>query len=157
MFLRVVQNIASIPITCVIDGLDECDDDSSRWLSKKLDELMLRENPKYAVKIIIVSRDYLQGLDKLKRIKLDPDHDQHVNDDIDKVVSAKVQALSRIDGFDEQFRSAIQKTLLEKAEGTFLWVGFVTNELLQKRTCTEVQRALHGFPKELPAVYDRML
>jgi hypothetical protein len=55
------------------------------------------------------------------------------------------------------FRTRIERALLERADGTFLWVGFVMNELLQKNTCTEVIETLERLPKGLPGIYSRML
>ena len=64
------------------------------------------------------------------------------------------------EGLDKQkvqYKKNATRVLLEKWEGTFLWVGFVIDELLKKRTRTQVERAMHGLPIGLPAVYARML
>ena len=156
MFLRLVQDARAGQILCIIDGLDECEEESTRWLAMKFSDLSSPDKSKNALSVILTSRE-IRGLIRFTRIKLDPDNDEHVNEDIDKFVSTRVQELSGLAGFDEKFRAAIQATLLDRAEGTFLWVGFVMRELLKKRTCTEVEKSLEAFPRGLPAVYDRML
>ena len=158
IFLKLIQRAGTTRTLCVIDGFDECDGESRRWLAKKLDGLPKIENPECVLKIVIVSRNLL-GFEQFARTKLDPDNDQYVEDDIKLVVAARVQELFdlELEGFNLDFQSKIERTLLNRAEGTFLWVGFVMLELLQKTTCTEVERALDEFPDGLHAVYDRML
>jgi ankyrin repeat protein len=88
---------------------------------------------------------------------LDPDNNEKVNDDIERFVSARVKELKRIEGFTEKVQSHVEQTLLSRAEGTFLWVGFAMHELLQKTTCTEVLETLTKIPRGLFAVYSRLL
>jgi hypothetical protein len=51
----------------------------------------------------------------------------------------------------------MQNELLTRAEGTFLWVGFATIELLKKRTRTQMEDTIQELPVGLTAMYDRML
>ena len=76
-------------IYCIIDGLDECDEASLELLLTKLAALFsidTRENLVCYLKLIIVSRDFPSCVpDKLSnfpRIRLDPDADTEVNNDI---------------------------------------------------------------------------
>ena len=107
-------------------------------------------------KLVIVSRE-ISGLHGVAEVKLDPDHDKRVTGDIERFISVRVEELSRIEGLNEEFRTTVLTTLLERARGTFLWVGFVVNELSQKKTCTEVLETLRTLPRGLPAIYSRML
>jgi hypothetical protein len=151
-------------IYCVIDGLDECDEGSLQILITKLCDFFgaYSSSPTTGeLKLIAVSRE-LPGfitakLSRFPRLKLDPDSDDQVNSDIKRFISTKVDELSVIEGFNTKLRVQIENALLKRAEGTFLWVGFVTNELLQKGTCTEVVETLDCLPKGLPGIYSRML
>jgi ankyrin repeat protein len=165
---RVFESVLRDPdfgtMYCVIDGLDECDEASLQILITKLSDFFrgYSSNPTAGeLKLIAVSRELPQPitakLSRFPRLKLDPDSDDQVNSDIKRFISAKVDELSVIEGFSTKFRAHIEKSLLERAEGTFLWVGFVTNELLQKDTCTEVVETREGLPKGLPGIYGRML
>jgi ankyrin repeat protein/nucleoside phosphorylase len=151
-------------IYCVIDGLDECDEGSLQVLMRKLGGFFLAYSSRSTVgdfKLIVVSRELPRPitakLSRFPRLKLDPDSDDKVNNDIKRFISVKVDELSEIEGFNDRFRRHIENALLERAEGTFLWVGFVINELLQKNTCTEVVETLQSLPKGLPGIYSRML
>ena len=151
-------------IYCVLDGLDECDEGSSRVIITKLCDFFLANGSVSApggFKLIAVSRELprpiTQKLSDFPRLKLDPDSDDKINNDIKRFTSVKVSELSNIHNFGIKLRAYIESALLERAEGTFLWVGFVANELLQKDTCTEVVDTLESLPKGLPGIYGRML
>lgn len=144
-------------ICCVLDGLDECDDESIRFLTRNLVDCFSSETFEPAkFRIIIVSRT-LTGLKTFQEVKLGPDNNEHTDSDIQRFVSQKVQELGlAISGFNE-IKEQVHKVLLERAEGTFLWVGFVADELLRKTTCTQILDALNEMPKGLPSIYSRIL
>lgn len=90
-------------------------------------------------------------------MKLDPDNDKQVSGDIKLFISTKVDELSSMIGFSDEFRRAVEDALVKRAEGTFLWVGFAMTELLRKRTCSEVLETIRALPRGLPATYSQML
>jgi hypothetical protein len=148
---------------CVLDGLDECHEDTLRSLVPRIIDLLSCQGSTQgstrtmiAFKLAIVSRK-IPGLHKCIRVQLDPDNNEKVASDIERVISARVNELSHIPGFDDALRRTVQTALLQRAEGTFLWVGFAVHELLQKRTCSEVLGVLENLPTGLPAYYSRML
>jgi ankyrin repeat protein len=159
IFSKMVNDPDLEPMFCVLDGLDECDEDTLRVLVPKIVGVLSSKassSTTKAFKLVIVSRD-ISSLQGCARVKLDPDNNKKVARDIERFISVRVDELSRIEGFNDKFRTTVQTTLLARAEGTFLWVGFVMNELLQKKTCSQVLEALYSFPRGLPAVYSRML
>jgi hypothetical protein len=50
----------------------------------------------------------------------------------------------------------VKEVFLNRAKGTFLWIGIVANEL-RKYKATETERALNLFPSGLEELYARML
>ncbi|PSN58536.1 hypothetical protein BS50DRAFT_476158, partial [Corynespora cassiicola Philippines] len=163
IFSKLVQDAELGTMFCVLDGLDECEESGRATLVSKITTLLApatsSPSAKTTFKLAIVSRD-LPGLHGCARVKLDPDNNAEVSSDIERFITVRVDELSRtqgIDGFDDEFRASVQKALLERAEGTFLWVGFAVRELLQKQTCTEIWQALAELPSGLPAIYSRML
>jgi ankyrin repeat protein len=107
-------------------------------------------------KLAVVSRE-IPDLRGCTQIRLDPDNNEKVIDDIERFVSARVKELKKIEGFTGKVQSHVEQTLLSRAQGTFLWVGFAMHELLQKATCTEVLDTLSKIPRGLFAVYSRLL
>lgn len=158
----VLRNLLQDPnlgtIFCVLDGLDECDDSSSRALIAKLVSFSLQHSQSTgrALRLAIVSRN-LVGLEQCARVKLDPDNNEREINDVERFISFGINNLSRIPGFDGVFRTHVQNTLLERADGTFLWAGFVMNELSHKKTCLDVKETLEAIPPGLPAIYSRIL
>jgi hypothetical protein len=160
IFSKLVADAELGTMFCVLDGLDECDKGTLRVLLPRIVSLLTDEassSTKGTFKLAIVSRD-MPGLRSCTtRVRLDPDNDEKVVGDIELFVSARVAELSRIEGFNDDFRASVQTALLARAEGTFLWVGFAMHELLQKQTCSEIWEALKDLPSGLPAIYSRML
>jgi hypothetical protein len=159
IFTRLVADAELGTMFCVLDGLDECEEGTLRVLLPRLVSLPAAGAPsstKGAFKLAIVSRD-IPGLHSCPRVRLDPDNDEEVVRDIELFVFARVTELSRIEGFNDDFRAYLQTALLARADGTFLWVGFAMHELLQKQTCSEIWEALEELPSGLPAIYSRML
>ena len=158
IFEKILLDPSLGTIFCVLDGLDECDEDSLRSLVVKLVNFFSPTDSRLMVgefKLVIVSRE-ISGLRNVPRVKLDPDLDEQVTGDIQRFISVRIDELSTVEGFNE-IRARVQSTLLERAEGTFLWVGFVMHELSQKKTCTEILDTLRTLPKGLPGIYSRML
>ena len=156
----VLRDPALGELVCVLDGLDDCDTDSTRWLVAKLVQFFsLQEDltsRSTAARLVIVSRD-VAGLRQTAQVKLDPDNDDQVAIDIKEFAATKVHTLSGLDGYSETFGKSVQEALLARAEGTFLWIGFVMDELSRKTTCTEVLETLKALPHGLYAYYSRML
>jgi hypothetical protein len=142
-------------IYCLVDGVDECEEESMHWLIDKFMSVG-SEAVSEKLSLIVLSR-HLAGLEASVCITLDPDHRGQVSADIALFVQSKVRELARRLDLDADFEANATSVLLEKAEGTFLWVGFVMGELLKKKTRSQVERAMYGLPKGLPAVYARML
>jgi ankyrin repeat protein len=144
-------------LSFVLDGLDECDQDSRDWLASKLYGLDAESGAQniHPPKIIIVSR-YIQRLRMCDKIQLDPDLDGKISRDVESFISARVQELWTRGDFDEKYRPQVERTLLDRSEGTFLWVGFAIAELLKKQTVFEVEQCLDDLPVGLPALYGRM-
>lgn len=155
---RLLQDPDLGTVFCVLDGLDECDDASSRLL---VDKFCAYFSPKSStsnggrLKLAIVSRK-IARLDVFPQVKLDPDNEEHVNENIKLFISARVNELERVQGFNN-IRETVKAKLLSRADGTFLWVGFVMNELLKKETCIDIKEALDSFPPGLGAIYNRIL
>lgn len=153
LLLKALGNLDGAKTYCLLDGLDECEDESRRWLAKKLVDLELDN-----FQCIILSRDTPYMNKAHAQIDLDCDAFAPViSQDVRRLVSAKVQELSAVVAFKPEFQEAIESQLVARAEGTFLWVGFATAELEKLTTATEIERALKTLPSGLSAIYQRML
>ncbi len=150
-------------IYCVVDGLDECDGTSLEVLLKRLKALFSiksSDSSSCCLKIIAVSRavpDFIpEILSSFPCLRLDPDADCEVNQDIHRFVDVEVNNLSSYRQYPEWLCLHVKRVFRERAQGTFLWVGIVAKTLRKYRP-TEVERALELFPSGLEELYARML
>ncbi|KAM0723355.1 hypothetical protein Q7P37_000341 [Cladosporium fusiforme] len=142
----------SKPIHCLVDGLDECDDGSRRWLSRKLSSL----SSACLLRPAVVSRP-LADLDFDATIHLDPDNNNKTDKDIQMFVASKLQELASSIPHFAEIEQYVQSELLDRAKGTFLWVGFAAIELLKCNNTTEVVTTINDLPSGLEHLYSRML
>jgi ankyrin repeat protein len=164
---RIFESMVRDPVLgtayCIIDGLDECDEASLEVLLKKFRTLFsTKSNESLACRLnlIAVSRDLPdfipEVLSGFPRLRLDPDADDEVYSDIRLFINDKVDKLSLSKHYPEPLRVHVRKVFLERAKGTFLWVGIVASEL-RKYTSSEVGNVLELFPSGLEGLYARML
>ncbi|CAG1980333.1 unnamed protein product [Fusarium graminearum] len=155
--LVILLSQPSLPsIFCIIDGIDECD--SSEYLTSKFHGYCASVGQRSAeskFQLVMLGRD-IDGPETPHVIKLDPDNDQSVRVDITTFIEYSLEPLMVIPGFAE-IRPEITKTLSTRAEGTFLWVSFVIQELTKKKTCLQIQDAMKHLPKGLYPIFTRML
>tara|TARA_R110002003_G_scaffold62_24_gene5754 strand:- start:1472 stop:3817 length:2346 start_codon:yes stop_codon:yes gene_type:complete len=159
IFSKIVDDAKFPPTICVIDGLDECDEQLRRNMVPRMIHLLSETSDSKAFrkfKLAVLSRE-IQDLRGCTQIRLDPDNNKKVKDDMEQYVSARVKELKRIEGFTKEVQRHVEQTLLLSTQGTFLWVGFAMHELLQKTTCTEVLETLTKIHRGIFAVYSRLL
>ena len=165
IFVRMAEDSKTTRTYLMLDGLDECDEDSQRWLVLKLEDLCHASERLTGIsnlRIIVVSRPGISMSRGVTRVVLDSDNSELVNHDISAFISSKVQVLSKqledLPGDSRaEFESRMQAEFRHRAEGTFLWIGFAMIELLKKRTRTQMEDVMRELPKGLDALYDRML
>lgn len=153
IWTRLLQEYSSPePIYCLLDGLDECDDNSRRWLVKKLTSLQRSS----VLRLTVVSRP-MGAFENFAQIRLDPDNDEEIGGDILQFVSTGLQELSeRIPRFEE-IKENVKSDLLERADGTFLWIGFAMKELLKCKNTTGILKRVKELPRGLNLLYSHML
>ncbi|KAH7011140.1 hypothetical protein EDB80DRAFT_891022 [Ilyonectria destructans] len=167
IFETLVHNSAS-SITCVLDGLDECDESETKVeeFLKLLGDIA-RKTPSSSstrnFKLLIISRDWPPCINRqlgwCQRINLDEAEEKTVENDVEKYIAQKLQELAVE---HEQYRlpehrlEQVRQVLTDKSDGTFLWAGYVADEIKGK-TWIEVNNILMRVPKGLDGLYLRML
>ncbi|EFY98005.1 ankyrin repeat protein [Metarhizium robertsii] len=161
VFLTLLRQSGSSQVVCVLDGLDECEKES---LSQLLDAVgnYLSNSPEKSrprLKLILLSRPQPAILEsklgQYQQIKLD-DSDTEISHDVKRYIFAKVAELASEQNLSEEMVAQVHRALLAGADGTFLWVGFVANEL-QGKSWGEINKILRRVPKGLGGVYQRLL
>lgn len=161
VFLTLLRQTGSSRVVCVLDGLDECEKESLRQLLDAVGNYLSdsREKPRPRLKLILLSRPQPAILEsklgQYQQIKLD-DSDTEISHDVERYIFAKVAELASEQNLSEEMVAQVRRALLAGSNGTFLWVGFVANDL-QGRSWAEMNEILRGVPKGLGGVYQRLL
>ncbi|KAH8894466.1 NACHT-domain-containing protein, partial [Thozetella sp. PMI_491] len=140
----------------VIDALDECTTDLSLLLTL-IQELAAKSNIKW-----IVSGRNWPNIEKeltkaTQKVRLCLElNEESVSTAVREYVKFKVDGLAQKNDYDSDTQSAVQSHLASKAEGTFLWVALVCQELIDIPGW-EAKDLIIEFPPGLDALYKRMM
>ncbi|CAN9468043.1 unnamed protein product [Alternaria alternata] len=164
---KIFENMTCDPtlgtIYCVLDGLDECHEESSKALLNKfrryfrpaVDGASTRK-----LNLFVACRGYpkvmAELLSRFPRLHLDSQAKDEVNEDVNRFIEAKVNSLAADKCYSEDLRLHIVNVFKERAEGTFLWIGIVAEEL-RRYNRIEVENVLNLFPPGLETLYGRAL
>ncbi|OBT51052.1 hypothetical protein VE04_08733 [Pseudogymnoascus sp. 24MN13] len=146
-------------LICVLDGLDECADDSLPNLLQKIKILFTESIEKHRLSLIILSRRHPECLERMLGSfpRIDLDSDQVSNQpDINSYITSRVAQLAERKGISTSLVKHIEETFREKSQDTFLWVSFMADDL-EKQTVPGIEKALQTLPKGLNEIYERIL
>ncbi|OTA05228.1 hypothetical protein A9Z42_0058910 [Trichoderma parareesei] len=157
MFVQSVNGLGDSHVTCVIDGLDECEPASLESLLTKMNEIS-RTAPRLGM--IILSQDDPRcigtTLSQFSRIRLDPDAKTGGGDGLQQYISKRIAELAESRQYPAEIAVRVKKALREKCAGTFLWVSLVVKDL-QAMHWSDVEGSLDQIPHGLDALYARIL
>ncbi|KAL2884830.1 Vegetative incompatibility protein HET-E-1 [Ceratocystis lukuohia] len=139
----------------VVDALDECN--TGR---KELLEFIAQSS---RAKWIVSSRNWpdieeiLDDAEQKVKIHLEVNQSS-VSDAVDLYIQAKVDKLARKKRYDDKMKIEVLEHLRSNADGTFLWVALVCQELSNANARTwHTPTKLKSFPPGLNPLYARML
>ena len=159
--LDVLLNILKDPslshVCLMIDALDECDNkihELLEWIIGRSPEL----SPK--IKWLITSRNepaFTEQLGHGQQLHTSLElNSSHVTRAVAVFIDYKIKELAGLKFYNSKLQAFIRESLLEKAEGTFLWVALVCKELRRARRGKE-RSFLQATPAGLVPLYERML
>lgn len=156
MFEDMTECLPNTEVYCLIDALDECEKESALLVLKKFNKLI---EAKSRIKFIAVSRRHPEHIAEslFSAISIEIDSDIAAKDDVKRYITDRVGHLAQIKGItNKPLHRQIENVFLGRAQDTFLWVSFMTHDLLPK-TVVQIEAALDQLPTGLDAVYDRIL
>jgi hypothetical protein len=141
----------------IIDALDECTTD----LSLLLNLVAEKSSAQSRVKWIVSSRKWPsieKGLNKAtQKASLHLElNEKSVSAAITTYIQVKVDSLATDNKYDNDVRDAVRRHLSSNANGTFLWVALVCQELANI-SGWEAEEMLTAFPPGLDDLYRRMM
>ncbi|KAF8249164.1 hypothetical protein K440DRAFT_660423 [Wilcoxina mikolae CBS 423.85] len=138
----------------VLDGLDECDEQSAKLLTKQF-RILFSTSSTCRLSLIVVSREVPEciprELSDFPLVRLDPDLDAEVSNDLGFFIREKVLDLARKKRYPTSMAERVTTKMRERANGTLLWVSFVIAELMEKNI-SEVEYTLECLPEGLEGI-----
>lgn len=137
---------------CIIDAIDECDNESQKTLLGQLRETFHSSDAPPNVRILVTSRPYPEICKYLefftsKDLAAFPE----VKRDIHQFIKERVARLK----YTEKIKGRVTDILREKAEGTFLWVGIACTEL-ENTSSKDAINCLEAMPSGLYSLYEKL-
>ncbi|KAK8144783.1 hypothetical protein G3M48_005358 [Beauveria asiatica] len=137
---------------CLIDALDECDDDSQKTLLRQLRETFHGPDVPPNVQILVTSRPYPEIRNHLERFThQDLASFPDVQRDIEQCIKERVAQLK----YAKETEMQVTESLRDKAEGTFLWAGIACNEL-EATPSKDAISCLEVMPRGLDSLYEKL-
>ncbi|PHH49659.1 Vegetative incompatibility protein HET-E-1 [Ceratocystis fimbriata CBS 114723] len=139
----------------IVDALDEC----SVGLQRLLNFIIVPSRAKW----VVSSRNWPDIEEKLgngdQKSKIHLELNQHsVSKAVESYIASKVEYLSKSKGYDDDMKNAVLDYLTANADGTFLWVALVCQELSHVKTKKRhTLSTLKKIPAGLSPLYERML
>ena len=151
-FLR-TSDCSSV-VYLVLDGIDEAYDLDRKALFELLTELDTRQGRKQAqVQVVLLGRPHVldELLDALEHDHLPTIHvtEAKTSSDIDNYIDTSIRKSKTLKLLPFDLKDQIAKTLSTKAQGMFLWVDLMLQELYKKKRPSAIQEALQRAPKGL--------
>jgi hypothetical protein len=157
IFTSILQDLNLNSTFLIVDALDECVAD----LPKLLDFIAQKSCVSSRVKWVVSSRnwpmiekEFEPAMQKV-RVCLEL-HEDSVSAAVEAYIRFKVDWLAKRNRYDDKTRDAVKHYLSLNAEGTFLWVALVCQELTSI-SGWKAQEKLKAFPPGLDALYRRMM
>ncbi|WQF90411.1 Putative quinoprotein alcohol dehydrogenase-like superfamily [Colletotrichum destructivum] len=141
-------------VCLLVDALDEC----STGLEQLL-VLIAETSQSTSAKWLVSSRNWPQIEERLRtvaqRLSLEVNA-KSVSTAVDSYITFKTSQLSQLKGYRDDTASEVRQYLASNADGTFLWVALVCQEL-EKTPRWKALQKIKTFPLGLDAFYERMV
>lgn len=156
IFLDILKDPSLGNFYFMIDGLDECDPS----ILELLKWILRNSGTSLKIKWLFTSRNELAfierlGTDQHLHISLETNSEQ-VTRVVTNFIDHKISELVALKSYTSELHVFVRKSLLEKAEGTFLWVALVCQELSSVPQL-DAKSLLEKTPSGLEPLYERML
>jgi hypothetical protein len=155
IFTNILQDPSLEGAYLIVDGLDEC----LTGLTKLLDVIMQTSSALFRVKWIVSSRNWPDIEERLmntgQNLSLELNAGS-VSAAVSIFIRHKVFKLAQRKKYNNKIRDAVLDHLSLNANGTFLWVALVCQDL-EKIPKLAILTRLNDFPPGLDALYERMM
>ncbi|KAG5748579.1 hypothetical protein H9Q70_008760 [Fusarium xylarioides] len=160
IFTAMVQDPNTGTVTCVVDGLDECDEPSIKTLMERFSELLSSENQgRRNFRVLLTTRQPFQQDNfpiELSTICLNSDAHKHNVEDSQRFINFHVSNMAHEHSWSQDFQEQMNESLTKKAGGSFLWATLAVSGLKGQDEGTAV-KYLEDLTGDINAIYENSL
>ena len=170
IFIAAATDPTAGDIVCVLDALDECNDQEQARLIECLEDFCLRQRTSSSascLKFLVTSRPYFEirwrfdrVLEASNNIELaGNDESASIKKEIDLVIKHQVANLKREIRLAPNVSDHLEKRLLETEHRTYLWLHLLWN-IVRKNlsgTKSEMDRLIDKLPDDIQGSYEVLL
>ncbi|KAL4952200.1 NACHT and TPR domain protein [Aspergillus filifer] len=144
----------------LLDALDEALDEERKIFLSLAKDLYSRDSGTSRLQLAVVGRPHIsdqlfEGLE----VEVPTIHvtTQKNHNDIDSYIHASIRKSVILKRASAKLRQEIVDTLSSRAEGMFLWVNLMVQELVKKRNESSIRKALYDSPRGLKEILRHVL
>jgi hypothetical protein len=170
IFIAAATDPLAGDVICLLDALDECDEQEQQWLIKSLEDFCLHQRTLFSasrLKFLVTSRPYFEirrEFDKIleasNNIELaGNDESASIKKEIDLVIKDRVAHLAQENRLAKKVKDHLEKRLLETEHRTYLWLRLLW-EIIRKTlsgTITEMNELIDNLPASIQDSYETLL
>jgi len=170
IFIAAATDPLAGDVICLLDALDECDEQEQQWLIKSLEDFCLHQRTLFSasrLKFLVTSRPYFEirrGFDKIleasNNIELaGNDESASIKKEIDLVIKHQVARLAQENRLAKKVTYHLEKRLLETEHRTYLWLRLLWEIIRKKLTGTiiEINELIDELPADIQDAYETLL
>jgi ankyrin repeat protein len=156
-------------IICVVDALDECQEDERKQLVEAITDLYPRGNNNHNLKFLLTSRPYQRIReefrvleDQMPTIHLSGEGEAEVREisrEIDLVIAKRVHSISLRKQLEQHEQDFLREKLTEMPHRTYLWAALTLDyiQALDGFTKGKIRETVHSIPDTVDDAYDKIL
>ena len=151
-------------IVCILDALDECEEQDKVTLIEFLNDFYTaRSGFAGRVKILVTSRPYYDIEDRFDELVIrlsGEDESEQIGKEIDLVIKDRVPKIAARKKFDRKTQDALQERLLETKSRTYLWLYLALADIEKAFGIInpkKMREFVDRIPKSVDEVYEAML
>ena len=157
-------------VICVLDALDECNEQEQQRLIKALENFCLHQRTLFSasrLKFLIISRPYFEirrEFDELLKASNNielagNDESASIKKEIDLVIKDRVAHLAQENRLAKKVKDHLEKRLLETEHRTYLWLRLLWEIIRKKLTGTiiEMNELIDNLPTGILDAYETLL
>ncbi|KAJ6004873.1 hypothetical protein N7540_012672 [Penicillium herquei] len=167
IFVTSITCLKDEHIMCVIDALDECQEDERRQLVRAINEFYIRSNMDHRLKFLLTSRPYSGILEDFRELEaqmptihLSGDGEiesEEISCEINLVIKKRVHDIRIRKDLDDREEKFLEEKLTAMPNRTYLWVSLTMDYICNLEGFTKGKVRETVLPETVDGAYEKIL